>query len=199
MIFQTYLVCWDDVHFNAVEIEENFKEINRPITVINSGNMKRDHWDNVGDIRYYRQFYHALKNFDPSHEYMAFICGDVSYANWHSFIYRAEKVLANYENIGLYAPHLTNEPWTESATKLKTFKYDDNINIATNTDGICFIIHRDIVALMLNYFKYLEENIDLKSMISGWGIDIIWSALSMMESKLVLRDKFNIIYRNNKK
>ncbi len=32
----------------------------QPHKIINSGDMKRNHWDNVGDIRYFKQFYLQL-------------------------------------------------------------------------------------------------------------------------------------------
>ena len=118
MSFYTYLVAWDEVHFNCVEIDEQFMAAGQPITVINSGNMKRDHWDNVGDIRYYRQFYHAIKSFDTSYDYMVFLCGDVSYNEWSNIINRANEVLTKYNNAGLYAPHLTHEPWSEGSSKI---------------------------------------------------------------------------------
>lgn len=193
MSFFTYLVSWDNFHDNCVSIEKEFKSIGQPIKVINSGSTPVNGWDNVGDIRYYRQFHHALKNFDNSYDYMAFMCGDVSYNNWPEFIKRADQVLNTYNNIGLYAPHLTYEPWNEYATSLMVSQYDKDINIASNTDGILFIMHKDIVANMLDYFNYLDQDPDFKSMVSGWGIDLIWSALAINNSKLILRDKTHIV------
>jgi GR25 family glycosyltransferase involved in LPS biosynthesis len=193
MSFYTYLVAWDEVHYNCVEIDEKFKLAKQPITVINSGKMVRSHWKNVGDIRYYRQLHYALKNFDRSYEYMAFMCGDVSYKNWKDVIDRADQVLRTYDNIGLYAPHLTYEPWNENATRIMQSQYDQDLNIASNTDGIFFIMHRDIVEKMLDYFNYLEQDPDFNSMVSGWGVDLIWSAFAINDSKIILRDKAYIV------
>jgi len=189
MKFYTYLVAWDEVHFNAVEIDEQFMAAGQPITVINSGNMKRDHWDNVGDIRYYRQFYHALKSFDTSYDYMAFLCGDVSYGEWPNAIERAKYILSTYNNTGLYAPHLTHEPWSETASKIGSVPEDEKINISIQTDGIYVFIRKDIVATLLEYFKFLEENIDLSEMKSGWGLDMIWSSIAIVSGLPILRDK----------
>jgi GR25 family glycosyltransferase involved in LPS biosynthesis len=187
MSFYTYLVAWDEVHFNCVEIDEQFMSAGQPITVINSGNMKRDHWDNVGDIRYYRQFYHALKSFDMSYDYMAFLCGDVSYDQWSSIIDRASLILNNYNNTGLYAPHLTNEPWSENASKIG--QAEDNINISIQTDGIFVFIRKDIVKTLLEYFNFLNERVDLAQMKSGWGLDMIWSSIAIINELPILRDK----------
>ena len=186
MSFYTYLVAWDEVHFNCVEIDEQFMAAGQPITVINSGNMKRDHWDNVGDIRYYRQFYHALKSFDTSYDYMAFLCGDVSYHEWPNVINRANDILMRYNNAGLYAPHLTHEPWSEGSSKIG--EAEERLNISIQTDGIFVFIRRDIVEVLLNYFNFLNEEIDLKEMKSGWGLDMIWSSISILNSLPILRD-----------
>ena len=186
MKFYTYLVAWDEVHFNCVEVDQKFIAAGQPITVINSGNMKRDHWDNVGDIRYYRQFYHALKSFDMSYDYMVFLCGDVSYDEWSDIINRAKEVLKKYNNAGLYAPHLTNEPWSENASKIG--QADDKLNISIQTDGIFVFIHRNIVDILLKYFNFLNQKIDLKEMKSGWGLDMIWSSIAILNNLPILRD-----------
>jgi len=60
---QSYLVCWDDYRNNCIGIESQFKLNGFNLTVINSGQPKNG-WQNLGDIRYYRQFYYALKDFN---------------------------------------------------------------------------------------------------------------------------------------
>lgn len=194
MSFYTYLVAWDEVHFNCVEIDNFFTSIGQPITVINSGELKRNHWDNIGDVRYYRQFYYALKKFDMQYEYMAFMCGDISYNEWSNVIERANYVLSKYDNIGLYAPHFTHEPWSEDASKIDQIKDDENLNISIQTDGIYVFIHRDIVSILLEYFNFLNEQIDMSEIKSGWGLDMIWSSIAIMNNLPIIRDKKNIIY-----
>lgn len=194
MKFYTYLVAWDEVHFNSVEIDEQFMAAGQPITVINSGKMKRDHWDNVGDIRYYRQFYHALKNFDMSYDYMAFLCGDVSYTEWSNAIDRANHILSTYNNTALYAPHLTHEPWSEGASKIGHVAEDEKINVSIQTDGIYVFIRKDIVATLLEYFNFLDKRIDLTQMKSGWGLDMIWSSIALVNGFPILRDKRYVLF-----
>lgn len=189
MLFHTYLVAWDAVHFNSVEIEETFIKAKSPITVINSGRMQRDHWNNVGDIRYYKQFYHALKNFNDSYEYMAFLCGDVSSDKWQHFIDRATYVLTSYSNIGMYAPHLTNEPWSENSCKVDDVIYDENLNISIQTDGIYVFIHKSIVKVLLEYFDHIQQTVTFDGMTSGWGIDTIASSICINNGLAIVRDK----------
>jgi GR25 family glycosyltransferase involved in LPS biosynthesis len=186
MKFYTYLVAWDDVYSNCVEIDEQFMAAGQSITVINSGEKKRSHWHNVGDIRYYRQFYYAIKSFDMSYDYMAFLCGDVSYNEWSNIIDRANSVLTNYNNAGLYAPHLTHEPWSENASKIG--QVEQRLNISIQTDGIFVFIHKSIVEFLLKYFNFLNKEIDLSEMKSGWGLDMIWSSISILNNLPIIRD-----------
>lgn len=194
MKIQTYLVAWDDVQKNCIELDEIFMSYGEPITVINSGTPINQHWHNVGDIRYYRQFYYALKNFDMSNDYMAFLCGDVTYDEWTRVIDRAEYVLSVYTNTALYAPHLTHEPWSENASKISEVPYDHKLNISIQTDGIYVFIRKDIVKILLEYFNYMNERIDLSKMTSGWGLDMIWSSIAIVNNFAILRDKRFVLF-----
>ena len=190
----SYIVCWDDVHYNVIDnIEKQFVDSGLPHKIINSGNMKRDHWDNVGDIRYYRQFNHALKDFDRSNDYMVFVCGDVSHDNWSAVYNRANEVLDSYTNTYAYAPHFTYDPWNESSTLLQNIPFDKDLLISTNTNGMMYFLHRDVVDFMSEYMDYVDNKHDLKTMISGWGIDLVWSAFSIYNEGLVLRDNKFIV------
>jgi len=192
MSFYAYVVKWDAVHYNVVEMEDAFKAYGQEYTVINSGNMTRDGWHDVGDIRYYRQLYYALMNFDYNYDYMAFICGDVSHWNWAGVLDRAKSVLDSYEP-GLYAPHLTNEPWKQESSCIGQVPIDEKLLISIQTDGIMVFIHRDIASVLLEYFEYLEKQIDIKSITSGWGMDMIWSSIAIANNQLILRDNAYIV------
>lgn len=192
MTFYSYVVNWNEVYNNVVNIENQFSKYNQPYKIINSGNH-HDGWENVGDIRYYRQFYYALNDFDTKYEYLAFICGDVSYSNWSAFLDRANSVLNSYDNLWLYAPHFTNDPWSKDSTSLQEMPFDKDLIISTNTNGIMFFVHKDLVKILKEYFDFLEENHGWTGMISGWGIDVVYSALSFYHNKLVLRDQNHII------
>jgi hypothetical protein len=89
MKVQGYLVCWDDYYDNVLDIDSQFKASGLNLQIINSG-TPREGWNNLGDIRYYRQFYYALKDFDFNNDYMLFMCGDISYSDWNSVIKRSK-------------------------------------------------------------------------------------------------------------
>jgi GR25 family glycosyltransferase involved in LPS biosynthesis len=162
------------------------------IEIINSGRPKEG-WHNLGDVRYFRQFYYAIKNFDFNNDYMLFICGDLSYNNWAGFLNRAIKVLSQYEDVYLYSPHFTNDPWNFDSTNLKVSELDNDLSFATNTNGMMFFMHKEIVKEMLKFFDYFEEKHGWEGMISGWAIDVVHSAITISKNKIILRDSKHLI------
>jgi len=151
MKFQSYLVCWDDYLNNALEIEKQFSNVNLNLEVINSGTPK-DGWINVGDIRYFKQLYYVLKNFDYSNDYLVFIAADISQKDWSVFMNRAKEVLSNYKDIYLYAPYFTNDPWGQNSTMIESFVYDKDLFVSTNTNGMLFFMHKNLVKKALDFF-----------------------------------------------
>ena len=169
MKFFTYLVNWDAVLNNVLEIENLFINNNIPYKIINSSSINKDHWLNVGDVRYYRQLYKAVQDFDRSYEYMFWLAGDVSYHNWMSFLDKANLSISTY-NVYAYAPHLTSEPWHEGSSKIVNLDFDKNTIISIQTDGIAVILHRDVVDMLEKYFDFLSSKTDITQLTSGEGI-----------------------------
>jgi len=192
MKFFTYVVCWDEVYENVLNIEHSFKSNNIPHKIINSGSRIKDDWTNVGDIRYYRQLYKACQDFDRSYEYMFWLAGDVSYHNWISFLDKANLSISTY-NAYAYAPHLTSEPWHEGSSKIINLDFDKQTLVSIQTDGIAVILHRDVVNMLEKYFDFLSSKTDITQLTSGWGMDMIWCAYSIYKNKLVIRDNSNIL------
>lgn len=192
MNFFSYIVCWDEVYNNVLNIENDFTSLNVPHKVINSGSRLHDNWMNVGDIRYYRQLHKAVKDFDRSYEYMFWLAGDVSYNNWSDFIDRANESVSLY-NVFAYAPHLTSEPWHEGSSKIINLTLDNKMLLSIQTDGIAVILHKDIVDMLEKYLDFVADKTDITQLTSGWGMDMIWSAYSIYMNKLVLRDNMHIL------
>lgn len=188
MKFFTYIVNWNEVYDNVLEIESTFIKNNIPHKIINSGPRVQDRWMNVGDIRFYRQLYTAVKDFDRSYEYMFWLAGDVSYDSWDQFIKRADGVVSGY-NTWAYAPHLTHEPWHEGSSRITSLDSDKELLLSIQTDGIAVVLHRDIVNMLEKYFDYLSSKTDITELTSGWGMDMIWSSYAIYNNKLILRDK----------
>jgi GR25 family glycosyltransferase involved in LPS biosynthesis len=188
MSFQTYIVNWNEVESNVKDIERNFTELNQSFKIINSGTSVNENWMNVGDIRYYRQLRVAVQDFNKSDkEYMLFLCGDVSSSNWNFVLNRAEYVFNSYSP-ALYAPHLTHEPWSANSSQIGTMSVDRNLLLSCQTDGIMVFMHKEITRHIENYFDYLETQVDITELKSGWGMDMIWCSLAIYLNKVIIRD-----------
>jgi hypothetical protein len=189
MSFYTYIVSWDLVHNNVIEMEKNFSKFGNNFSILNSESTNREGWENIGDIRYFRQFRYALEHFDQSYDYMGWIAGDVSFDKWGIFLNRINDVFKKY-NFGIYAPNLTTEYWNKEKTFLKEFDFDNNLIISSQSDGIAIYINKKIVKILIEYFNYLENKVDLINLKSGWGMDFVWCSLSMYLNLPVVRDIF---------
>jgi hypothetical protein len=193
MKIYTYVINWDDVESNVLEIEKFLIKKSIPFTVINSGSKNIDSWMNVGDIRYYRQFYTAVTNFDDTaYEYMFWLAGDISSNDWNFFINRTYEVLDKY-NVWAYAPYFTNEAYPEKKSKILFLDKENTLSISTNTDGMAVVLHKDLVKELKKFLDYFSKDINEQKITSGWGIAMIWSAISIYNNRLILRDNTNIL------
>lgn len=91
-------------------------------------------------------------------------------------------------DVWAYAPHLTNEPWGQNSCKLKESDFDSGLNVSIQTDGIAVILNRNVVDLLEQYFYYLSNKVDMSTLTSGWGMDMIWCSDIINNNKLILRD-----------
>lgn len=183
---QVFLVSWDAVEDNVLSITS---QLTVPYTVLDSGTKEhaRDNWIKIGDVRFYNQFHEALKREDSASDYLLFILGDAHFYDWNYFIARCNFVFKNI-NVGAYAPHFDNSPWGVSQTNIIPLDVDGNLLISTQTDGIVVALHPDVVCELKDFFTVLEQEQYLPAMRGGWGVDYLWSAISILQSKLIIRD-----------
>jgi len=184
---QAFIVNWEPVYQNVLVLEDQLLEQGCNPTVINSGQSTRDHWVSVGDIRYYRQLYKALQLFNPENDYFLFCTGDISYDNWTSLFTRARQVLSKHSP-GVYAPLCMNSAWNYEQTHVADLEGSSGISVATQTDGIFAILDRDVAGVMLGFFEYVEQRVNLPEFTTGWGVDNMWCSVSMCMGRHVLRD-----------
>jgi GR25 family glycosyltransferase involved in LPS biosynthesis len=183
---QVFLVSWDAVEDNVLHITSQLKV---PYMVLDSGTKEhaRDNWVKIGDVRFYNQFHEALKREDFTADYMLFILGDAHFYDWDYFINRCNFIFKNI-NVGAYAPHFDNSPWGVSQTKIMPLDVDGNLLLSTQTDGIVVALHPDVIYELKDFFQVLAEEGYLPTMRGGWGLDYVWSAISVLQNKLILRD-----------
>jgi len=182
-MIKTYIVTWNNVVSGLDDITNQIDNYE----VINSDAPEKDGWHNLGLIWYYNQFKYAIDHFinNTQDETFCFITGDIS--SYHfSDIYAKAQLLLSDDNVWLYSPHLSNEPWTKNVCFIED--YSNNSYISCQTEGIFFFMKRELVVKMKDFMNSLYNYLDLYSMRSGWGVDYVWCTIAKINNKLALRD-----------
>lgn len=193
MSIRCYLICWDAVLENCINIENNLIKNNINYFILNSSSTPsaNKNWLDVGNIWYYNQFHYALKDFCQSDDTLfCFIAGDLGHEDFSYVINKSEMVMTDNKSIGVYAPYFTHEAWAEEVTSLGNL--NDELIISTQTDGIFTVINRDIAEIILNIFDRISNIINDNDMSSGWGVDYIYNIVSSCLGYYICRDK-NIV------
>ena len=182
-MIKTYIVTWNNVVSGLDDITNQIDNYE----VINSDAPEKDGWHNLGLIWYYNQFKYAIDDFinNTQDETFCFITGDIS-SDYFSNIYTKAKLLLSDDNVWLYSPHLSNEPWTKDVCFIEDYSY--NSYVSCQTEGIFFFMKRELAIKMQNFMATLSNSLDLSSMKSGWGVDYVWCTIAKINNKLALRD-----------
>jgi hypothetical protein len=182
-MIKTYIVTWNNVVSGLDDITNQIDNYE----VINSDAPEKDGWHNLGLIWYYNQFKYAIDHFinNTQDETFCFITGDIS-SDHFSDIYNKAQLLLSDDNVWLYSPHLSNEPWTKNVCFIED--YSNNSYISCQTEGIFFFMKRELAIKMQNFMNSLSNSLDLYSMKSGWGVDYVWCTIAKINNKLALRD-----------
>jgi hypothetical protein len=182
-MIKTYIVTWNNVVSGLDDITNQIDNYE----VINSDAPEKDGWHNLGLIWYYNQFKYAIDHFinNTQDETFCFITGDIS-SDYFSDIYNKAQLLLSDNNVWLYSPHLSNEPWTKNVCFIED--YSNNSYISCQTEGIFFFMKRELAIKMKDFMDTLSNSLDLYSMKSGWGVDYVWCTIAKINNKLALRD-----------
>jgi hypothetical protein len=182
-MIKTYIVTWNNVVSGLDDITNQIDNYE----VINSDAPEKDGWHNLGLIWYYNQFKYAIDHFinNTQDETFCFITGDIS-SDHFSDIYNKAQLLLSDDNVWLYSPHLSNEPWTKNVCFIED--YSNNSYVSCQTEGIFFFMKRELAIKIQNFMTSLSNSLDLYSMKSGWGVDYVWCTIAKINNKLVIRD-----------
>lgn len=192
MNIDAYLVNWDQVYDNVCDLEQRLTACGIKPTVINSGSAVESQWTHVGDIRYFRQLYTALKMFDRQHTHFMFCAGDLKHGDWPSLFDRARLIMSDSQ-VGVYAPMFTYTPWGAAQTHVCAYPKVDGAVISTQTDGMFVIMARNVADELLKFYEYAEQHINWSDYRTGWGIDIVWSSLCMCLNQYIIRDSLHYV------
>ena len=185
---QVFLVNWGATYDRVMRAENQLLAADIKYTVLDSGGAKepRPNWVNIGDIRFYGQLYEALKRMQGE-DYCIFVLGDAGFDQIGVFVNRVVECGSIY-NMGVFAPHYSHSPWGPAQTTLESIPGSNSLVIASQTDGIAVAFHRDVYTVLLEYMAYLDSQVGIVNLRTGWGMDYIWCAISVLLGKYIIRD-----------
>jgi len=184
MNIQTFIFNWRGQYEKTKEKQKQMSAIGVVPVVINSDDNHREddpNWHNIGEESYFTaQFLKAFELFTG--DVLFHIQADASYGNWAE-IYQGAKDCFDTYNWGIYAPNVDYTFYNPVRTDLTSFDLDEpNLKMVANTDCTCWFIHKDIINEAKN------RGINFAPYKMGWSFDIIFSALSYIKKRPVIRD-----------
>jgi len=182
MKIHTIIFNWRGQHNKTLEKIEQLKAIGVNPTVINSDEgFFLDDWHNIGEESYFTaQFLKAIDVFDG--DVLFHIQGDASYNNWSKLYEDAKKYYEEYK-WGIYAPNVDYTWYDSTRTDLDMFTVDETpLKMVATPDCTCWFIHKDIIE------EAKKREVDFSPYKWGWSFDLVYSALSHMLKRPVLRD-----------
>ncbi len=188
MRIHPFIFNWKGQTDNVLHSVHQLEEINyRPVVINSDEEYARDGWVNIGDAAFFtRQLLTAFSLFEG--DVFFHIQGDAGYHDWASIISRAKVTFEDYQ-WGLYAPNVDYTYHTGERVDILSLQCNDPfLRIVSCTDCTCWFIHADIVK------AFTDLNINLSQNKYGWGLDVLFSAISFSMERPVLRDYSHTIH-----
>lgn len=190
---KTYIVSWDEVFDNTIQIEASLVSGGFSYLVINKSKLLSQdvNWVRAKNTRYYGHFFMALEDFvsNPQHSIFIFNAGDARWGEILSYTKRLEQLFSNNPNAGVISPNQTNDPFTGVGSFVANSSIAPGLDLSTLTNGIFVALTRDIAEITYKYMSWaILKNVNFYSMTSGWGLDYVYCAVSTYINKYVYKD-----------
>ena len=194
---KSYIIAWDGCIDNCLDIDSQLSksDVDYVFYNVSSANIESDRWIRSEDIRYYGHFYNGLKDFKNSDkDVFIFNAGDPSYKDYVGFTKKTEELFSVDPDVWAFAPSIHVDVF--SGINLKNSSKHDGLYLTCMTNGIYLALSRDLATLLYDYMDWAitHGHIKLKTMVSGWGIDVIFCGLAMYHNKKIYRD--NILFKH---
>ena len=186
MNIQTFIFNWRNQYEKTIKKETQLKAIGITPVVINSDDtFKQDHWHNIGEESYFTaQYLKATELFTG--DALFHIQADASYGDWEQLYKDAEKYYDIY-GWGIYAPNVDYTYYDSSKVDLNFDLEEPNLKIVSNPDCTCWFVHKDIINETKN------RGVDFAPYKMGWSFDIVYTAVSFLNQRPVIRDYLHTI------
>lgn len=192
---KTYIIAWDGAIKNCLNISEQltYGGVQHKFFNVSSNPEVNENWERKPDVRYYRHFFTAVEEFlQTDAEVFIFSAGDARYEDWAGYTKYIEQIFKENPNLIAFAPNATNDDWSGARSNIRNSVKYTNFYLTTCTNGIYFAVSREMAKVLDGYYKWssVDNNvIEAEKMISGWGIDILFTLYAIYNNKYCYRDK----------
>lgn len=188
-----YIIAWDRAIDNCITMSEQLygSDVEHVFYNVSSVEEQNSNWVRRPDIRYNSHFAHAIKDFMASdYDIFIFNTGDISHYDYVSYTKYIEKIFSETPELGAFAPNNTNDVFIGECSTIAPSKKYNNLYLSTNTNGAYLALSREMASHVNNFFDWATENkkLDLKSMRTGWGLDMSYCSLAIYLNKVIYRD-----------
>lgn len=192
MSSKTYVVAWNEVKQNVINISNQLESSNLDFLVFDvcTEPGRFDRWLVSSKVRYYGHFYNALLDFCyTNHDIFIFNAGDPQYSNFAEFTKKAENIFDDLD-VWVVAPSFTHDYFDKEMSKIIESKTIKDLYLSTQANAIWVALHRDLAIRLLDFMHWMVESsrLDFNKMISGWGLDYVFCCWSIYEGKKIYRD-----------
>lgn len=190
---KTYIVAWDELKYNALDVDAQLTEAGLDFLVFDvcTEFEPRPNWVQAEKVRYYGHFYNSLVDFSKTeHDVFIFNAGDAFSSEHPKFVSRIESMMEADEDVWMMAPRMTNDGGDGFMTLIQMSKKYEDIGLAIHINGIYVSLRRELALFLLGYYEWLlsKNYMDFSRMISGHCLDTVYASWTIYNNKKIYRD-----------
>ena len=201
---KTYVVSWDRVYENSLEVDRQLSEAGIDYLMYNDSSKPElnSNWIRAKKVFFLGHFYNSLKDFIKT-DYPVFIfnAGDAVYSHHAELTRKAESILISDQDCWAYAPSVNgSSSWSWDGSSIEASKKHRGLFLSTQTDALWFALSRDLLNIVIDFFEWMFENEyfdrEFKKVCIGWGLDSFFCAVTICMNKKIYRDWSLVVYHD---
>jgi hypothetical protein len=189
---KTYIVTWDQLLYNAIDIDSQLKKakIDYLVYDVTTAPEERENWIIAEKVRYYGHFYNSLEDFaKTNHDIFIFNAGDAICEKHVDFVRIVEETMSLDDDIWIMAPRMSRDGSDGMVTLIEMSKKYKNLGLSTQINGIYVALSRELALFILGYYRWIlkEGYMNFANSITGHCLDTVYAAWTLYNNKKIYR------------
>jgi hypothetical protein len=182
-----YIISWPGYHQQALLIAKSLLHHSSTIKIIYSDPERVDPWNSTAPCPIIRRSHHLFFSDkfkacidDAGFNSVLVIHADAKCNDWSYLLRKFNQMALSSIKWGVWAPNISGTPFELAVSRLAKVPDSDYV-IGAVTDAIVFALHSSVVSRV--------REIDLSRNLYGWGIDVLFCAVSRVLNLMILIDE----------